>query len=67
MNYSNMSETQFIEALSRDMQEAGTRLLNIAMAVSDRNKAETLVRASEAVLVAARKVSKHTTDYFNWS
>jgi hypothetical protein len=64
MSYKTMDEVKLIETLSRDLQEAGTRLLTIAMASPNREAADSLVRASEAVLIAARKAGNHLSDYW---
>jgi cation transport regulator ChaB len=57
-----MSDTQFIETLPDALQTIGARLLTIAMS-KDQESRDALVKASEAVLIAARKVRKHTSDW----
>jgi len=59
MSYTNMSENEFLRVIANDLQQAGARLLQIAMGIDDREQAEPLIRASEAVLIAARKARKH--------
>ncbi len=58
--YTDMDLSKLLNSLEKDMQAAGARLVAAAMSRHDDDPGrETLIRASEAVFVAARKVGKH--------
>lgn len=59
--YTTMPEGKLLNELQKDMQAAGARLLTMAMAAHemDGHARASYIRASEAVLIAARKIGKH--------
>ena len=59
--YTTMPISNLLNQLEKDLQAAGARLLAQAMRMhsTDDPGRIGLVRASEAVLIAARKVGKH--------
>lgn len=59
--YTTMPIANLLNQLEKDLQAAGARLLAQAMRMhsTDDPGRICLVRASEAVLIAARKVGKH--------
>lgn len=59
--YTTMPLVNLLNQLQNDLQAAGARLMSHAMAAheSDDHGRDSLIRASEAVLIAARKVGKH--------
>jgi hypothetical protein len=57
--YTNVGNSDLSNTFHKDLQYVGSTLLSLAVANGDPREAEGLMRAGEAVLIAARKVKKH--------
>lgn len=57
--YSHVGNSDLINTLHKDLQHVGSTLLSLAIANGDPREADGLMKAGEAMLIAARKVKKH--------